>query len=100
MSFAKYHVNFLIISGWYWIDPNLGVSTDAVQAFCHFSDGPVKTCIHPLPHTDRVRTLSGQFEGDIFTIVFSVAGQAERVAEGARVQVVQRHGQWLPGDIF
>lgn len=36
-------------SGFYWIDPNQGCSSDAIRAFCDFSTG--ETCIHASPDT-------------------------------------------------
>ncbi len=32
-------------SGLYWVDPNLGCSSDAIQAYCDFSSN--ETCIYP-----------------------------------------------------
>ena len=33
------------LTGWYWIDPNLGCSQDAIQVYCNFTSG--ETCINP-----------------------------------------------------
>ena len=34
-----------VTAGWYWIDPNLGCSQDAIQVYCNFTSG--ETCINP-----------------------------------------------------
>lgn len=34
-------------SGWFWIDPNLGCTSDAIKVFCNFTAGG-QTCLHPL----------------------------------------------------
>jgi hypothetical protein len=34
-------------SGHYWIDPNGGCISDAVEVLCNFTDGVPRTCIMP-----------------------------------------------------
>lgn len=33
--------------GHYWIDPNGGCISDAVEVYCNFTEGTAKTCIMP-----------------------------------------------------
>ena len=40
--------NSTVSSGYYWIDPNLGCSADAIRVYCNFSSN--ETCVFP---TDR-----------------------------------------------
>ena len=39
------NVNATAPSGFYWIDPNLGCSSDAILVHCNFTSN--ETCIHP-----------------------------------------------------
>lgn len=34
------------LSGWYWIDPNLGMPDDAIYVFCNMT-GSGETCVYP-----------------------------------------------------
>ena len=40
--------NATVTSGFFWIDPNLGCSSDAVRVFCNFSSH--QTCLYPQQH--------------------------------------------------
>lgn len=39
--------DFIAASGHYWIDPNGGCISDAVEVYCNFTDGVARTCIMP-----------------------------------------------------
>ena len=39
------NVNVTASNGFYWIDPNLGCSSDSILAYCNFTSN--ETCIHP-----------------------------------------------------
>ena len=39
------NVNVTAPNGFYWIDPNLGCSSDAILVYCNFTSN--ETCIHP-----------------------------------------------------
>ena len=41
-------------AGWYWIDPNLGLSTDAIKVWCNMSTPSVETCVHPVEETSSM----------------------------------------------
>ena len=46
-STAKLNLDFeSFYAGWYWIDPNLGVPTDAIQVWCNVTSKG-ETCVYP-----------------------------------------------------
>jgi len=47
-----------ICSGIYWIDPNLGCSSDTIQVICNFTNGG-QTCLSPIT-VSKVRTAQPQ----------------------------------------
>lgn len=47
------------ISGNYWVDPNGGCNSDAIQVFCNFTDGVAKTCVTPEKKGAPRRSWSG-----------------------------------------
>lgn len=50
-------LTFGILSGWFWIDPNLGCTSDAFMVFCNFTAGG-QTCLHPVA-TNKVKSELG-----------------------------------------
>lgn len=49
--------------GFYWIDPNLGMSDDAVKVFCDMADGG-KTCVFPDVHASKMPNIPWRKSGD------------------------------------
>jgi len=49
--------------GFYWIDPNLGMSDDAVKVYCRMSTGG-DTCINPDVHTSKMPNIPWRKSGD------------------------------------
>lgn len=47
--------NLLIFSGTYWIDPNLGCSSDTIEVSCNFTGGG-QTCLKPVTASKVVNT--------------------------------------------
>lgn len=50
-------------TGWYWIDPNLGMTDDAVYVFCNVT-GQGETCIFPDIHSRQMPNIPWRKEGD------------------------------------
>lgn len=50
-------------SGWYWIDPNLGMSDDAVYVFCNIT-AQGETCVFPDIHSSQMPNIPWRKEGD------------------------------------
>lgn len=46
-------------TGWYWIDPNLGMNDDAIYVFCNMT-AQGETCIHPDIHTANIHNIAWQ----------------------------------------
>jgi collagen type V/XI/XXIV/XXVII alpha len=40
-------------TGWYWIDPNLGMPDDAIYVFCNMTAGG-ETCLFPDIHASKM----------------------------------------------
>lgn len=51
------------VSGWYWIDPNLGMPYDAVYVYCNMSSGG-ETCVFPDIHSSQMPNIPWRKEAD------------------------------------
>lgn len=50
-------------TGWYWIDPNLGMGDDAVYVFCNMTAAG-ETCVFPDIHSSQMPTIPWRKEND------------------------------------
>lgn len=55
--------NFVIVTDWYWIDPNLGMTDDAVYVFCNIT-GQGETCVFPDIHSRQMPNIPWRKEGE------------------------------------
>ena len=62
MMTLLYHTTIVSL-GFYWIDPNLGMSDDAVKVFCDMTDGG-KTCVFPDVHASKMPNIPWRKSGD------------------------------------
>ena len=58
ISLDTYRCPIVIITGYFWIDPNLGCAADAIKVYCNFTAGG-ESCVPPL--RDKVRALPYAF---------------------------------------
>lgn len=56
----------IAVTGWYWIDPNLGVMNDAIQVWCNLTAGG-HTCVYP-DYRSRMVTISGVVYGIVYAM--------------------------------
>ena len=59
------HFNIFILSrsGYYWIDPNLGMSDDAVKVHCDMEKGG-ETCVFPDVHASKMPNIPWRKSGN------------------------------------
>lgn len=50
-------------NGWYWIDPNHGMTDDAIYVFCNMT-AEGETCVHPDIHSAQMPNIPWRKEGD------------------------------------
>ena len=53
--------NITNISGYYWVDPNLGMVDDAVKVYCNMTSG--ETCVYPDIHTSKMPNIPWRKSG-------------------------------------
>ncbi len=60
-SLARMNMTYIyqLHAGNYWVDPNGGCSSDAIQVYCNFTGGVAKTCINPEKKEVARRSWSG-----------------------------------------
>lgn len=51
------------ITGWYWIDPNLGMADDAVYVYCNLTNMG-ETCVYPDIHTSQMPNIPWRKENN------------------------------------
>jgi collagen type V/XI/XXIV/XXVII alpha len=56
-------IKTLSISGYYWVDPNLGMTDDAVKVFCSMTSGG-ETCVFPDVHASKMPNIPWRKSGD------------------------------------
>ena len=49
-------------TGWYWIDPNLGMPDDAIYVFCNMT-GSGETCVYPDLQSSKMPNIPWRKEG-------------------------------------
>lgn len=49
-------------TGWYWIDPNLGMPDDAVYVYCNMTSSG-ETCVFPDIHSSQMPNIPWRKEG-------------------------------------
>ena len=52
-----------MFTGYYWVDPNLGMTDDAVKVFCSMSTGG-ETCVYPDVHASKMPNIPWRKSGD------------------------------------
>lgn len=50
-------------NGWYWVDPNLGMTDDAIYVYCDMKAGG-ETCVHPDIHSSQMPNIPWRKEND------------------------------------
>jgi len=58
-----FHGHPQLKDGYYWIDPNLGMTDDAVKVFCSMSAGG-ETCVFPDVHASKMPNIPWRKSGD------------------------------------
>lgn len=62
---AEWVINSFLkkLTGWYWIDPNLGMIDDAIYVFCNLT-AQGETCVFPDVHTSQMQNIPWRREND------------------------------------
>lgn len=63
-----------LTDGWFWIDPNLGCTSDAFKVFCNFTAGG-QTCLHPAA-SDKMLFAAGKVQMKFLHLLSTEASQS------------------------
>ena len=70
-------------AGYYWIDPNLGMSDDAIKVHCDMEGGGGETCVFPDVHASKMPNIPWRKSGD---------GWYSSLRGGFKVRIVNNAG--------
>lgn len=91
MNFFFFFFFRVWLPGLFWVDPNLGCTSDAFKVFCNFTAGG-QTCLHP-EASDKVRGENSGFKKDYLVHVlfdFSLSQLYEQKNIPAKLPKVDR----------
>lgn len=63
VSYLKTYEITVTKTGWYWIDPNLGMADDSVYVYCNMTNMG-ETCVYPDIHTSQMPNIPWRKENN------------------------------------